>query len=265
MKFNSKDFKEITSILRVISNHASKKILEIYNSSFDIKKKIDNSPITEADLESNKIICDALKKKFPKIPIISEENKINFNNEKIFFLVDPLDGTKEFINRNGEFTVNIALIINSISHLGVIEIPVKNIQYFSDGENSFKVDNKSLKKIDSFVKREKINVVVSRSHLDNFTENWLNNLKEEYSSLKVGSSIKFCMVAEGKADLYFRYGNTMEWDTAAGSAIIKTSNASMVDFNLENLNYGKKKFKNSSFIVFNENVNKDLIRLIVKK
>ena len=139
MKFNSKDFKEITSILRVISNHASKKILEIYNSSFDIKKKFDNSPITEADLESNKIICDALKKKFPKIPIISEENKINFNNEKIFFLVDPLDGTKEFINRNGEFTVNIALIINSISHLGVIEIPVKNIQYFSDGENSFKV------------------------------------------------------------------------------------------------------------------------------
>ena len=157
--------------------------------------------------------------------------------------MDPLDGTKEFINRNGEFTVNIALIINSISHLGVIEIPVKNIQYFSDGENSFKVDNKSLKKIDSFVKREKINVVVSRSHLDKFTENWLNNLKEEYSSLKVGSSIKFCMVAEGKADLYFRYGNTMEWDTAAGSAIIKTSNASMVDFNLENLNYGKKNLK----------------------
>ena len=79
--------------------------------------------------------------------------------------------------------------------------------------------------------------------MDKFTENWLNNLKEEYSSLKVGSSIKFCMVAEGKADLYFRYGNTMEWDTAAGSAIIKTSNASMVDFNLENLNYGKKNLK----------------------
>ena len=265
MKINSNDFKDITGFLRDISKKASKKILEIYNHSFDVKKKLDDSPITKADLESNDIICKSLEKEFPNIPVISEENRIRDYKESVFFLVDPLDGTKEFINKNGEFTVNIGLVIDNISRLGVIEIPVTGVQYFSDGESSFKFEKKNLKKISSLNKRKGIKIVVSRSHLDSFTINLLNKIKNEHSTLKVGSSIKFCLVAEGKADLYLRKGNTMEWDTAAGSAIIKNSHSKVYDFNLNELKYGKKDFRNSSFIVCNESINENFLRLITKK
>ena len=262
MKINSDDFKDITGFLRDISKKASKKILEIYNHSFDVKKKLDDSPLTKADLESNDIICKSLEKEFPNIPVISEENRIRDYKESVFFLVDPLDGTKEFINKNGEFTVNIGLVIDNISRLGVIEIPVTGVQYFSDGESSFKLEKKNLKKISSLNKRKKIKIVVSRSHLDSFTINLLTKIKYEHSTLKVGSSIKFCLVAEGKADLYLRKGNTMEWDTAAGSAIIKTSHSKIYDFNLKELKYGKKDFRNSSLIVCNDNINEDFLKLI---
>ena len=262
MKINSNDFNDITGFLRDISKKASKKILEIYNHSFDVKKKLDDSPLTTADLESNDIICKSLEKEFPNIPVISEENRIRDYKEAVFFLVDPLDGTKEFVNKNGEFTVNIGLVIDNISRLGVIEIPVTGVQYFSDGESSFKFEKKNLKKISSLNKRNKIKIVVSRSHLDSFTINLLKKIKNEHSTLKVGSSIKFCLVAEGEADLYLRKGSTMEWDTAAGSAIIKTSHSNIYDFSLKELKYGKKDFRNSSFIVCNENINQDFLEFI---
>ena len=262
MKINSNDFKEITGFLRNVSKKASKKILEIYNHSFDVKKKLDDSPLTTADLESNNIICKSLEKEFPNIPVISEENRIRDYKEAVFFLVDPLDGTKEFVNKNGEFTVNIGLVIDNISSLGVIEIPVTGVQYFSNGESSFKFEKKNLKKISSLNKRNKLRIVVSRSHLDSFTINLLKKIKNEHSTLKVGSSIKFCLVAEGEADLYLRKGNTMEWDTAAGSAIIKTSHSKIYDFSLKELKYGKKDFRNSSFIVCNENINEDFLEFI---
>ena len=262
MKINSNDFKEITGFLRNVSKKASKKILEIYNHSFDVKKKLDDSPLTTADLESNDIICKSLENEFPNNPVISEENRIRDYKEAVFFLVDPLDGTKEFINKNGEFTVNIGLVIDNISRLGVIEIPVTGVQYFSNGESSFKFEKKNLKKISSLNKRNKIKIVVSRSHLDSFTVNLLKKITNEHSTLKVGSSIKFCLVAEGEADLYLRKGNTMEWDTAAGSAIIKTSNSKVYDFSLKELKYGKKDFRNSSFIVCNENINEDFLEFI---
>ena len=262
MKINSNDFKDITEFLRDISKKASNKILDIYNHSFDVKKKLDDSPITKADLESNDLICKSLEKEFPNIPVISEENRIRDYKESVFFLVDPLDGTKEFINKNGEFTVNIGLVIDNISRLGVIEIPITGVQYFSDGESSFKFEKKNLKKICSLNKRKKLKIVVSRSHLDSFTINLLKKITNEHSTLKVGSSIKFCLVAEGEADLYLRKGNTMEWDTAAGSAIIKTSHSKIYDFNLKELKYGKKDFRNSSFIVCNENINEDFLKLI---
>ena len=204
------------------------------------------------------------KKEFPKIPIISEENTTRNSKEPIF-LVDPLDGTKEFIKRNDEFTVNIALIINRKSTLGIIDLPSKNIQYFSDGKNSFKFYNGILKKISSSKKREKINIVVSRSHPDESSKNFLNSIKVKSNIIEVGSSIKFCLLAEGKVDLYYRYGNTMEWDTAAGSAIIQTAKANIINFKFKDFDYGKKNFRNSSFIVFNKNINKNLLKLIIKK
>ena len=261
MKINSNDFKDITGFLRDISKKASKKFL-IFITILLMLKKLDDSPLTKADLESNDIICKSLEKEFPNIPVISEENRIRDYKEAVFFLVDPLDGTKEFINKNGEFTVNIGLVIDNISRLGVIEIPVTGVQYFSDGESSFKFEKKNLKKISSLNKRKKIKIVVSRSHLDSFTINLLKKIKNEHSTLKVGSSIKFCLVAEGEADLYLRKGNTMEWDTAAGSAIIKTSHSKIYDFSLKELKYGKKDFRNSSFIVCNENINEDFLELI---
>ena len=121
MKINSNDFKDITEFLRNVSIKASKKILEIYNHSFDVKKKLDDSPLTTADLESNDIICKSLEKEFPNIPVISEENRIRDYKEAVFFLVDPLDGTKEFIQRRREFTVNIALIENNQNEDGGVE------------------------------------------------------------------------------------------------------------------------------------------------
>ena len=130
---NEINYKDIVSILRDISDQASKKILEIYNSNFKINIKDDNSPLTDADTESNRIICSRLGKEFPKIPIISEENKKKELNVATYFLVDPLDGTKEFISRNGEFTVNIALVLRNQPILGVIQIPTQKTQYFSDG------------------------------------------------------------------------------------------------------------------------------------
>ena len=160
---NKNDYKDVTSILRDISEEASTKILEIYNSDFKIDYKSDLS-LTIADSESNKIICDRLKNEFPQIPIISEENnnkKLNTNS----FLVDPLDGTKEFIARNGEFTVNIAYMVKNNPKLGVVQIPVKSTQYFSDGYDSYKY-NSVVRKISSFNSNNQVRIVVSRSHLD---------------------------------------------------------------------------------------------------
>ncbi len=247
-------------------NFASDEIMQIYNSeSFDQEEKSDGSPLTIADKKSNEIILNSLEKISKDISIISEETfseDLIKSLDQTYWLVDPLDGTKEFINKNGEFTVNIGLVIDNISRLGVIEIPVTGVQYFSDGESSFKFEKKNLKKISSLNKRKKLKIVVSRSHLDSFTINLLKKIKNEHSTLKVGSSIKFCLVAEGEADLYLRKGNTMEWDTAAGSAIIKTSHSKVCDFSLKELKYGKKDFRNSSFIVCNENINEDFLEFI---
>ena len=216
----------------------------------------------DADVASENLIKQIINENSNYEILAEESGESSEDLGKTFWVVDPLDGTKEFINKNGEFTVNIGLVIDNISRLGVIEIPVTGVQYFSNGESSFKFDKKNLKKISSLNKRNKLRIVVSRSHLDSFTINLLKKIKNEHSTLKVGSSIKFCLVAEGEADLYLRKGNTMEWDTAAGSAIIKTSHSKVCDFSLKELKYGKKDFRNSSFIVCNENINEDFLEFI---
>lgn len=157
---NKNDYSDITQNLREISEEASQKILEIYNSDFKINYKNDSSPLTLADTESNKIICEKLKKEFKKIPIISEENKVRNLSSETFFLVDPLDGTKEFIARNGEFTINIGLVINNQPKLGVIQIPVKSTQYFTDGVYSYKY-KKTLKKYHHTVIMRKLELLLA--------------------------------------------------------------------------------------------------------
>ena len=260
--FTKNDYKDITSILREISDEASKKILEIYNSDFKINYKNDNSPLTEADTESNKIICSQLSKEFSKIPIISEENKRKNINSDTYFLVDPLDGTKEFIAKNGEFTVNIALIINNIPKLSVIQIPVKATQYFSDGNFSYKY-KKKLNKIYSFSNNEKTRIAISRSHLDSVTKNFIRS-SEEYSIIKAGSSLKFCLISEGKADIYIRNGKTMAWDIAAGIAILKTAGGETLKLNLEKIEFNKETFINDSFVCYRNKLDSQILKLILK-
>ena len=260
---NKANYKDIVLILRDISDQASKKILEIYNSDFKINFKDDCSPLTKADIESNQIICSRLSREFPRIPIISEENKNKRLDVDTYFLIDPLDGTKEFIARNGEFTVNIALIIKNKPKLGVIQIPVKFTQYFSDGVYSYKY-KKTLKKISSLSNNDNIKLTVSRSHLDVETRKFIQNNKD-ISILKAGSSLKFCLIAEGKADFYIRNGKTMGWDIAAGIAILKTAGGKIRKLNLKELVINKKTFINDPFVCYGNNFNSGKLKLILKQ
>ena len=260
---NEINYKDIVSTLRDVSDQASKKILEIYNSDFKINFKDDSSPLTKADIESNQIICSRLSREFPRIPVISEENKNKRLDVDTYFLIDPLDGTKEFIARNGEFTVNIALIIKNKPKLGVIQIPVKFTQYFSDGVYSYKY-KKTLKKISSLSNNDNIKLTVSRSHLDVETRKFIQNNKD-ISILKAGSSLKFCLIAEGKADFYIRNGKTMGWDIAAGIAILKTAGGKIRKLNLKELVINKKTFINDPFVCYGNNFNSGKLKLILKQ
>ena len=247
---------------------AGKAIMEIYEQDFSIEIKDDKSPLTEADRVSNAIICENLKDTFP---IISEENKlIDFNQRKHWdkhWLIDPIDGTKEFIKKNGEFTVNIALIEKGLPILGVVYLPAKKILYFSSAEiGSYKYTinekeevpelddllNKSQKLSGEFLP-EKYTIVASRSHMSPETETFISDCKAKYGEVELiskGSSIKLCLVAEGSAHAYPRLAPTMEWDTAAAHAVAKFAGCQVLDFNTKKeLAYNKENLLNPYFIV----------------
>ena len=247
---------------------ASIEILKIYRDDFDIMIKEDKSPLTKADISSNEIIKNHLKK--TNIPILSEEgNNVSFQERKLWdllWIVDPIDGTKEFIKKNGEFTVNIALVKNSIPIIGVIVAPVLNQIYFAHHElGSFKYENLDFGKYDVnqiikssirlTIKKNSndYKVVASRSHLSIETENFINRIKLSEKNVKIvsiGSSLKLCLVAEGKADCYPRHAPTMEWDTAAGHAVCKYAGFSVTDLTTnEPLKYNKENLLNNWFLV----------------
>jgi len=247
---------------------AGKTILDVYKSEdFDVRLKSDNSPLTEADTKAHEKIAEMLASE--NIPILSEEGQRTPYSErsgwKTFWLVDPLDGTKEFIKRNGEFTVNIALIENQKTVLGVIYVPVQRTLYFGgQGKGAhavYELDENLEITYDNLVKASKYlprkqgdrpyTVVASRSHCNAETEEFIESLKEQYPDLQLvskGSSLKICLVAEGIADVYPRYAPTMEWDTAAGHAILKGAGGNM--FHKESsdeLQYGKENLLNPHF------------------
>lgn len=239
-----------------ISKHASHVILEVYNSTdFNVESKDDYSPLTIADKKSHEIIFHGLQDLCPEIAIISEEGKdIPYEERKIwnrFFLVDPLDGTKEFIKRNGEFTVNIALIENNKPVLGVIHVPVTDETYYGSTENgAYKiVSDGEVNKISVSSKSfdEDINVVQSRSHSGDEENEFYSNYKIK-ERLSKGSSLKICLIAEGKAELYFRGGPTWEWDTAAGHAILNAAGGVLLNKDKSELLYNKTILKNFGFI-----------------
>ena len=242
------------SILSQIAIEAGNAIMKIYEDDdflLSIDVKSDNSPLTKADKAAHHIIHDALVKHFPAIPVLSEEGKMMDyevrKNWSQFWLVDPLDGTKEFIKRNGQFTVNIALIDHGYPTIGVIYVPVTKALYYADVNGAYKKISESPEQEISINKnRSKKIAVGSRSHASTEEEVVLNKYQIE-EVLSKGSSLKFCMVAEGEADLYYRQGPTMEWDTAAGQAIVEAAGGQMLLPNGERFSYNKASLLNGSF------------------
>jgi 3'(2'), 5'-bisphosphate nucleotidase len=244
-----------------------KAIMEVYATDFDIEIKGDNSPLTLADQKANKIINEYLLQ--TEIPIISEENKqTDFSVRKKWetcWIVDPLDGTKEFVKRNGEFTVNIALVRSGRPFLGVIYIPVTKTLYFTseDATASFRIVLEDLDiSVESIVRNaseirpalesEPIKIVGSRSHLNDETKAFISAIEKEkeVEIVSKGSSLKFCLIAEGNAHIYPRYAPTMEWDTAAGDAICAAVDVRVIDQNTQrSLQYNKENLLNPYFLV----------------
>lgn len=239
------------------AKEAGEKILEVYRSPFDIKNKEDNSPLTMADCLSHKVISERLRDLYPAIPILSEEGRdISYETRRkwqCFWLIDPLDGTKEFIKRNGDFAVNIALIFRNRPVLGVIYLPVKNEAFFAvKGKGAFKMtDNGNFQsiKVNEKPSDDGLRVVTSRSHHSKELDDYLGKIKIK-EILSLGSSLKFCLVAEGKADVYPRLGPTMEWDSAAGQIIVEEAGGDVSDFfTRKPLTYNKEVLENPPFLV----------------
>lgn len=243
--------------------------MEIYeNEDFHVESKSDDSPLTIADNQANDIINSFLVP--TDISIISEENNpLDFSERKDWqecWIVDPLDGTKEFIKRNGEFTVNIALIRNNVPIFGVIYVPAKKDLYIGDVEKgkSFKttldseenlnLENLNLSEISPAEGDAKIRVVGSRSHMNqntlDYIEDLINKYDKEIEIVSKGSSLKFCLVAEGKADVYPRFAPTMEWDTAAGQALCNAVGLPVIDKQTgEPMKYNRENLLNNHFLV----------------
>lgn len=235
-------------ILEKLALDAGKAILEVYHAGPSVSYKQDASPVTEADERAEAIILAGLKSAYPDIPVVAEEaaaagNIPDVSGQK-FFLVDPLDGTKEFINRRDDFTVNIALIDNGVPVAGIVYAPARKVAYTGiDGQAEKLVIADDL----TIASREKIGcrkaaaemtAVASRSHNSPETEEFLT--KQGITSTKsVGSSLKFCLVAEGAADVYPRFGRTMEWDTAAGDAVLRAAGGMTLDSADNVFRYGK--------------------------
>ncbi|HEY4706191.1 MAG TPA: 3'(2'),5'-bisphosphate nucleotidase CysQ [Thermodesulfobacteriota bacterium] len=240
----------ITGLARM----AGKRIMEVYSRPFTVEYKDDSSPLTEADKASHAVIEAGLRQIAPDLPVISEEGEeVPFSIRKgfrSFWLVDPLDGTKEFIKRNGEFTVNIALIEDTVPVLGVIYAPAKGLMYFARrGKGAYREDAGGSRRIQAAHLRPgaSIKAVVSRSHPSPAIEEYLGAFTVE-SRVEAGSSLKFCLVAEGTADIYPRFGETWEWDTAAGHAIAAEAGALVTLPDLAPLTYNKEGLKNPGFI-----------------
>jgi 3'(2'), 5'-bisphosphate nucleotidase len=253
---------------------AGKEILDVYETKFSVEYKDDKSPLTLADkMASDKIIQQL--KQFA-IPVLSEEGvhdsfEVRKNWNKLW-IVDPLDGTKEFVKRNGEFTVNIALVEEGLPTLGVIYSPVfKDLYFAATGIGSFKVDGSKFAEVENSIEemsldqllnmakklpiisdRKNYVVVASRSHMSTETYDHIEALKLKHNDVEIvttGSSIKMCWVAEGIADEYPRFGPTMEWDTAAGQAILQEANASLIDVETEQpMKYNRENLLNNWFI-----------------
>ena len=249
-------------ILAAIAQAAGKTIMDIYARDFTATAKADASPVTEADVAAEQVILRGLALHFPAVPVVAEEQAAAGHVPQIavgFFLVDPLDGTKEFISRNGEFTVNIGHIENGVPVAGVVYAPaLEEIFVGRAGEGAFRAKVKADGELNAqafspircrTLPAEGATILASRSHRDAETEAFIAKVKT-VALISAGSSLKFCLLAEGKADLYPRFGRTMEWDTAAGHAVLAAAGGRVTCADGTAFLYGKAgdKFANQSFI-----------------
>jgi 3'(2'), 5'-bisphosphate nucleotidase len=236
-------------ILAEIAAEAGVVVMRHYKAGSRPRFKSDRSPVTDADEEAERLILSALAKAFPGVPVVAEEEAATGRVAKVeshFFLVDPLDGTKEFISGNGEFTVNIAEVENGVPVAGAVFAPAANRMFFGGADGAFengKVIAARMAPKDGLV------VVGSRSHVDAATTEFLRRWTVK-DSVRVGSSLKFCLVAAGEADIYARGGPTMEWDTAAGHAVLRAAGGSVETWSGEALRYAKPGFQNPAFVAY---------------
>ncbi|MBL9050713.1 MAG: 3'(2'),5'-bisphosphate nucleotidase CysQ [Tabrizicola sp.] len=255
------DFAQLTQLARKLALEAGDRIMEIYGRpDFEVRAKGDASPVTEADEAADAVISAGLRAAFPEVPLITEEQAASHAlTARTFFIVDPLDGTKEFVQRRGDFTVNIAYVQEGVPTLGVVYAPAKDRLFYT------RADGASVEETGPFDKErpgptrvlrvavpdnEALMVVASKSHRDQATDDYISRYAVR-DMTSAGSSLKFCLVATGEADLYPRLGRTMEWDTAAGDAVLRGAGGRVVRFDDHTvLGYGKPGWDNPFFIAF---------------
>lgn len=255
------DFDRLVSVMRRLALEAGDRIMQIYDSpDFAVKTKSDASPVTEADEAADALISEGLAEAFPQIALVTEEQAASHTQSvKTFLIVDPLDGTKEFVQRRGDFTVNIAYVENGVPLRGVVYAPAKGRLFYT------LADGRSVEELGAFDKEtpgeqkpitvsvpdnRALMVVASKSHRDQATDDYIARYAVA-DMTSAGSSLKFCLVATGEADLYPRLGRTMEWDTAAGDAVLRGAGGEMVRFDDHSpFTYGKEGFANPFFIAY---------------
>lgn len=254
-------YDDLIPVIRKLALQAGDKIMEIYNSDdFDVKVKSDDSPVTAADEAADALISDGLRAAFPDVMLVTEEQADSHSTSgDTFLIVDPLDGTKEFIHRRGDFTVNIALVEKGTPTRGVVYAPAKGRMFYTQADGQSVEETGDLDKDTvgavtpisvSDADNDALLVVASKSHRDQATDDYINKYNVQ-DSKSAGSSLKFCLVATGEADLYPRVGRTMEWDTAAGHAVLKGAGGDVVRFDDHSpLQYGKDGYANPFFIAY---------------
>jgi 3'(2'), 5'-bisphosphate nucleotidase len=253
-----RDLTSLADALMPLVERAGAAIMQIYDGAFAVQHKDDNSPLTLADLESQLVIIDALKRLTPEIPILSEESAAAPWAERRtwqeLWVVDPLDGTREFVKRNGEFTINIALVVQHEPVLGVVSAPAQNLLYWgAAGNGAFtRAHGAEARAIHVVPPQRPLRVLGSRSHASAQTSAYLARLGPHVVS-GMGSSLKFCLLAQGKAELYVRFGATSEWDTAAGQAVLEAAGGHVTRMDGHRLRYNcRESLINGDFVAFSD-------------
>ncbi|SHH14345.1 3'(2'),5'-bisphosphate nucleotidase [Cognatiyoonia sediminum] len=259
------DNAKLVATMRTLALEAGDEIMRIYNGpDFEVKTKSDESPVTEADEAADALISAGLRETFPDVALVTEEQAASHaETASTFLIVDPLDGTKEFVHRRGDFTVNIAYVVDGLPVLGIVYAPAKDRLFYTQADGSSVEETGPFSKAEigetrpisvSNPNNSSLLVVASKSHRNQATDDYISKYAVE-DMKSAGSSLKFCLVATGEADIYPRLGRTMEWDTAAGHAVLKGAGGDVIRFDDHTpLTYGKDTFANPFFIAYSPGV-----------